>query len=72
MSTKATISHGVGFHLYTDCFDEENIYLELIDLGFSVSNNGYITEATVEIPNDIMDTITKAWLEKRAKEDKDK
>ncbi len=29
MSTKSTIAYGEKFHLYTDCFDEEHVWLQL-------------------------------------------
>lgn len=29
MSTKCSLAYGDTFHLYQECFDEDNVYLEL-------------------------------------------
>ena len=53
MSTKASIAYGNNFHLYHECFDEENVYLELEGIEFNASPN----RVTVTIPVAIWETI---------------
>ena len=53
MSTKSSIAYGNNFHLYKECFDEENIYLELESVEFNASNN----QVTVTIPVAIWEAI---------------
>ena len=59
MSTKCTLKHGDSssgkhYHFYEECFDGENIYLD-IDANFYAMNNG----VTLEIPRDIWNEIVK-------------
>ncbi|MEL6578591.1 MAG: hypothetical protein AAFQ14_02475 [Cyanobacteria bacterium J06621_12] len=53
MSTKSSIVYGNSFHLYKECFDEENVYLELESVEFNASNN----QVTVTIPVAIWEVI---------------
>lgn len=46
MSTKCSIAHGADFHLYSDSFDEEHVFLELDNVGYKVTPGC----VTVEIP----------------------
>ncbi|MGL6338201.1 MAG: hypothetical protein ACRC80_03570 [Waterburya sp.] len=46
MSTKCSIAHGDNFHFYRECFDEENVYLQLEGIEFTASQS----EVTVTIP----------------------
>jgi hypothetical protein len=49
VSTKSTIRHGEGFHLYSDFLDEcgghDVVHLELTDLPFEVASPGWISLA---------------------------
>lgn len=53
MSTKSSIAYGDNFHFYKECFDEENVYLELDSVEFNASNN----QVTVTIPVAIWEVI---------------
>jgi hypothetical protein len=35
MSTRLSVEHGEGFHLFTDLFDGRNVYLELHGVEFT-------------------------------------
>jgi hypothetical protein len=37
MSTKSSLAHGEHFHFYEECFDDQNVYLELENTEFEVS-----------------------------------
>ena len=39
MSTKSTVAHGPAFHLYSEVFDEDNVYLEIEGTHFEASYN---------------------------------
>jgi hypothetical protein len=55
MSTKCTLAYGDGFHFYSECFDEDNVYLELSgpDVSFKTSPGC----VTVVIPHVIFEVI---------------
>lgn len=53
MSTSNTIVRGPNFHLYTDSFDEDNVYLELDKVEFSVEYG----EVTLTIPHAIWEVL---------------
>lgn len=36
MSTKSSLAHGENFHFYEECFDDQNVYLELENTEFEV------------------------------------
>ena len=68
MSTKCSVAYGEKYHFYEECWDTENIYIELTNPPDSWSaQHG---EITIAIPNDIMDEIAEAWIAKR-KQDKE-
>ena len=37
MSTKCSIAHGTGFHLYNEVFDDEHVFLQLDNADFEVT-----------------------------------
>ena len=39
MSTKCSLAHGPGFHLYREVFDDNNVYLEVEGTHFKASYN---------------------------------
>lgn len=50
MSTKSTIAYGDDFHLYKECFDDANIYLELTNNPeFEVTQEHVIVAIPLEI-----------------------
>ena len=53
MSTKSSLAYGDNFHLYQECFDEENVYLELESVEFEASRD----RVTVSIPVAIWEVI---------------
>lgn len=55
MSTKASLTSGQNFHLYSELFDKGNVYLELKDVQFEATNDG----VTVAIPLAIWEVIRK-------------
>ncbi len=56
MSTKSTIACGESFHLYQECFDESNIYLELpLHPQFEVSEG----QVTVAIPLEVWEVARR-------------
>lgn len=46
MSTKCSIAHGDGFHLYNDCLDEEHVFMRLDKTYFEATPDG----VTVKLP----------------------
>lgn len=46
MSTKSTLAHGPGFHLYHECFEQDTVYLQLEKTHFEC----YPDRVTVAIP----------------------
>jgi len=70
MSSKSPIEAGDRFNLYEDHFDENNVYLELSGGEFRAACNWEgSTHVTVCVPNEVMDTIARAWLAHRASDD---
>lgn len=55
MSTKCSVAYGDNFHLYNECFDDSNIYLELDSTDYEVSYGRVI----VKIPNHIWEVIRR-------------
>lgn len=53
MSTKCSIAHGPGFHLYNDSFDEEHVFLQLDQSDFTVTPDSL----TVKIPLHVWDYL---------------
>lgn len=50
MSTKCTIRYGDHFHLYQDCFDENNVELRIEDVQFESSASVSGTSVKIVIP----------------------
>ena len=42
MSTKCSIAHGIGFHLYNDSFDDEHVFLQLDHSNFTVTPDSLV------------------------------
>jgi len=57
MSTKCTIKYGDDFHFYNECFDEENVYLDLDNGMWEANSNGSVT---VAIPKAVWATIRES------------
>lgn len=56
MSTKSSLAHGKNFHFYNECFDDQNLYLELENAEFEVfqtqrpNTNDFNGRVMVRIP----------------------
>ena len=66
MSTKCTLSYGPNFHLYSECFDDQNIYLEIEKTEFEANQDSIMITIQLEIWENIrthtnarFDLITK-------------
>lgn len=53
MSTKATIYAGDKFHFYNECYDDDNVYLELEDVEYFAERNS----VTIAIPNELWQVL---------------
>lgn len=53
MSTKSTLVYGPGFHLYHECFEQDNVYLELEKTHFECCPD----RVTVAIPVVVWEVI---------------
>ena len=66
MSTKVTLSHSDDYHLYAECFENDNVYLRL-DPGalsaFETSGVNRNTSVTVGIPIKVWRQIVAGWLD---------
>ena len=56
MSTKSTLVYGLSFHLYNDCFEQDNVYLELEKTHFEC----YPDKVTVAIPVVVWEVIRQS------------
>ena len=56
MSTKSTLAHGPGFHLYHECFEQDTVYLELEKAHFEC----YPDRVTVAIPVVVWEVIRQS------------
>ena len=56
MSTKSTLAHGPGFRLYHECFEQDNVYLELEKTHFEC----YPDRVTVAIPIVVWEVIRQS------------
>jgi len=56
MSTKSTLAHGPDFHLYHECFEQDNVYLELEKTHFEC----YPDRVTVAIPIVVWEVIRQS------------
>ena len=67
MSTKCTISYDsknkLGYHLYEECFENDNVWLQLDDAkNFKVQRDADTTQLTVGIPVEIFRHAVNGWL----------
>lgn len=53
MSTKCSLAYGDTFHLYQECFDEDNVYLELEGIEYEATSE----RVMVSVPVAIWETI---------------
>ena len=67
MSTKSTIAHGDGFHVYQEMFEGENVYVQIDKHGGFVQIMG--DRVTVSLPPSLLDKIARCWLDNRGKFD---
>ena len=73
MSDKNTISHDENYHLYSDSFDKDNIYMELKDLSeccfelWEVSNGTKNSTVRVKIPVKSWERLVNGWHQNRKK-----
>ena len=66
MSTKLSIVYHENYHIYTNCFDEENIKLQVKDptcLTFDSWDRGSIV--TLTIPRSILVKVAEEFLSKK-------
>jgi hypothetical protein len=67
MSTKCTIRYGDQFHLYQDCFDEDNVELKIENVPFESSASASGTSVTLVIPIKLAQEIglltDKDWVQ---------
>jgi hypothetical protein len=56
MSTKSTLAHGLGFHLYNEVFENDTVYLELEKVDFECDPD----RVTVTIPVVVWEVIRQS------------
>lgn len=66
MSTVCSLAYDDSFHLYRECFDEENVYLELESVEFEATPG----RVTVTIPIAIWETIREYSIQDLSYADK--
>ena len=49
MSTKCSLTHGPGFHLYREAFDDDNVYLEVEGTHFEAAYNRVMLPIPVHV-----------------------
>lgn len=61
MSTKITVEHGEGFHLFKECFDEDgSLHLAIEgDLDYIIEAIRGRTELTFRIPEEVAKKLLK-------------
>jgi hypothetical protein len=47
MSTKVSLAHGPNFHFYTECFEDECVYLSIKNAQFEINNHHVMIEIPV-------------------------
>ena len=67
MSTKVTIEHGKEFHFYKECFDDDNVFLQLS--GRTLDFEAYPNSVMVKIPLEVWNKIVKAGVLVHPKQD---
>lgn len=63
MSTKCTIGYDEDWHLYSECFENDNVHLILEDIEFSVDKSSGKSVVKVQIPIEKWRSIVKQWDE---------
>ena len=61
MSTKCTIGYGDDWHLFNECFENENVHLILDDANFECEKSKTTNSVRVEIPIAVWREIVKSW-----------
>jgi hypothetical protein len=67
MSTKCTLKHGrdestgQSFHLYEECFEDGNVYLELEGFPFEAASSAMLYD---QAPTRLVVRLPTAWAEK--------
>ena len=49
MSTKCSIAHGTGFHLYNDSFDDEHVFLQLDKADFEATPDSVMVKLPLHV-----------------------
>ena len=49
MSTKVSVAYGDNFHFYQECFDEENVYLQIEGVEFKATPHGVMVQIPLHI-----------------------
>lgn len=67
MSTKITLSYDesdrLKYHLYQECYENDNVWLQLDDAScFEVHRDGGVTGLRVGIPVEIFRHMVEGWL----------
>jgi hypothetical protein len=64
MSTKCTISHNESYHLYQECYENDNVWLQLDDAkDFELWHDGDRARLRVAIPVQIFRHAVEGWLQ---------
>jgi len=63
MSTKITLSCDDSYHFFAECYDRQNVYLQLSNDLVSQVPNYSGTETRIKIPAEIFREMFAAWLE---------
>lgn len=69
MSTKSTLAHGEGFHIYQEIGDTQNVFLQVhVERGdVSLSNN----HLTFSLTPDLLTKISEGWVASKHRFDKE-
>lgn len=64
MSTKVTLSHNDDYHLYQECYENDNVHLQLDNATEAsiISRADSKTKATIAIPIKIWRHMVEGWL----------
>jgi hypothetical protein len=63
MSTKCTISHNEKYHLYQECYENDNVWLSLdVVNDFEILQDNGKTRLKVAIPIELWRHIVDGWL----------
>ena len=67
MSTKCTITHGDNFHMFYECLDDDNVYLEIDNADYvEISKYNNVTHSVMSIPLTVWNKLVehgklKSW-----------